>query len=146
MKISRRDLIIAASAGALGCVVTGTAGLTAYKIRKSAWSTPAPTAVASDGWLLSDDDLAEMAKLDALPETEAFELQPAVDFMGGDIEALEVTGLGQCVEVCEDNRQCKAFTYAKTSHPNADKRLMCWLKDGAVNARTDSGYVSGVRR
>lgn len=147
MKLSRRDLMIAAGAAVIAAAGTAATGLTAYSIRKASWKPKAaPQSVSDGGWVLSQQDMAELESLDAVPRSETFEFRENVDFLGGDLEAIRVDGLGACVEACEANRQCKAFTYAKTNHPQSFKKMMCWLKDAEGTSRSDISYVSGVRR
>lgn len=144
MKITRRDVGIALGAGLMAALFTTGTGLTVYKFRKSAWATPEVRRVGDGGWVLLEEDRDRLGAADALIEAPGFELKPSIDFMGGDITAIETNGLGECIEACGADNNCRAFTYAKSNHVLPEKRMKCWLKDSVGEARSDISYVSGV--
>ena len=79
---------------------------------------------------------------------EYVEILPKVDLMAGDLRGFRTsTGLNECVEACETNEKCKAFTFAKYTHPNDKKKNMCWLKKEKFIYSTSGKehYVSGIK-
>lgn len=68
-----------------------------------------------------------------------------LDFAGGDIDQFEVADSDECLEACKKNLQCKAFTYARTTHPNLEKHNQCWLKDNRYHFIVNGNYISGLK-
>lgn len=79
---------------------------------------------------------------------EQVELLPKVDLMAGDLRGFRTsTGLDECRDACETNEECRAFTFAKFSHPNKNKKNMCWLKKDKFTYYSSGKdhYVSGIK-
>lgn len=101
-----------------------------------------------DGWLLTEEDRAAYAAADTLVESETFDLRDGADLPGGDIGAFRSSGLGDCLAACEADSDCRAFTFARSSHPAVSDRRMCWIK-GAGTGSPVTGldmFVSGIRK
>lgn len=151
--ISRRDVVLGAGGFALGGILAVMAGLgyREYRRGKNGYGKPRSLAKvrpdADDGWLLTTDDRLEFAAGDRLVESDVLEIRDAVDLPGGDIREFRASELQDCVSACESDKGCKAFTFARSSHPTPAKRRMCWLKDDTTGPPvTDTAaYVSGRR-
>lgn len=48
-----------------------------------------------------------------------------------------------CKQACDNDAQCKAYTYVKPGHQGANAR--CWLKDAVPTASDDECCISGVK-
>jgi len=105
----------------------------------------------SDGWILTDDERALLAALDARSSdyvNEAvFEVSKDTDYYGGDLAAFRAKSLGDCAAACETDPTCSQYTYARVDHEVKAKRKMCWLKTPDVKeTRTSAGYWSGRKK
>lgn len=99
-------------------------------------------------WVLTDGDFDVLATQDGLPRSSTLSLMDNADIPGGgDFREARMSNVTECVTACEEDEACNAFTYARLSHPRADKRNMCWLKsEGDAERAVDSiHYISGVR-
>ncbi|MDJ1008166.1 MAG: PAN domain-containing protein [Paracoccaceae bacterium] len=143
--ITRRHLLF----GLAGIGIGGAAfGLLGRATRAPAPAPWVPRGLAEDdGWLLPPEERAAFEAADALVESDVFALRDAVDLPGGDLEALRVRSLSECVAACEADGRCEAFTYARASHPQPEKRRICWLKSEAAEREIAGApdYVSGRR-
>ena len=101
-----------------------------------------------DGWLLTEEDRAEYAAGDELVQSRVLDLRDGVDIPGGDARAFRASGLQDCVDACASDSSCEAFTFAKSTHPSARKRRMCWIKNGDTKTPVTGVdiYVSGIKR
>lgn len=118
------------------------------------------------GWLVTEKDRAGMEQVKSAPpppkptaskadpsadivdaqmrEATSMELLDDTDLMGADYDSSKVTQVSQCIQLCETDDKCQSFTYARASHPRANKRNMCWLKTKAdIKPRQNVTYVSG---
>ena len=145
MRLSRRDALILLVGGTLGGAVATTTGLTYYYTKVKWYPGPPPP---SEGWLLTQEDLDALAEADRVVESTKLDILDNTDIPGsGDYSSTRVRNLGECVAACEEDSNCKAFTYARSTHAQPAKRQMCWLKEDAperivVESPT---YVSGRR-
>ena len=153
MNLQRRGFLL----GSIGFVAGGSlatvTGLGAYYYRRrNAGARLAinrnDLAASLDDWILTEEDMEILADLEAIPTSETLEILDDVDIPGaGDYRSERVSGIDQCVSMCEDDDNCDAFTFARLSHPLENKRHMCWLK-GDRNPETllsDIFYISGRR-
>lgn len=82
------------------------------------------------------------------PYYEPVELLPGVDFTAGDLRDFRSrSGVKACIDACETEPSCSAFTFAKYSHPDPLKRNMCWLKGEGFQYtfRGKTEYISGIK-
>ena len=101
-----------------------------------------------NGWLLTEEDLAEYAAGDAMVHSDDIVLREGTDIPGGDTRGFRAGSLEECVSACEGDEACRAFTFARSTHPSSRKKRMCWIKGQGFSApiNTPGYYVSGIRR
>lgn len=156
MKLERRELLIAGLGFGVGGALATTTGLGYYYVRRARRLANAPVRqvmrVPSDtsveNWVLTDDDRQVLEQSDGLPESQTLEILDNVDIPGsGDLRAEDVSSVSQCIAACEADDQCNAFTFARMSHPLAEKRHKCWLKSQKNPERRiiDVNYISGLK-
>lgn len=152
MKLTRRDFLGFVAGGTVGGAVATATGLTYYyKVVKWRPGKPRLAPEPSDGgWILSQEDLDAFAEADRLVESDTLTMLDNADIPGsGDYKSMRVRNLGECVTACEEDSQCQAFTYARSTHELPRKRQMCWLKENKPEEErivTDLlTYVSGQR-
>lgn len=150
MGVSRRDVLFGIGGFTVGGALAVAAGLSYRAYRRRTGTPPKKPAISKvddGGWLITEEERAEIASADALVESDVLAIRDAVDIPGGDYSSLRVANLGECVSACEADTSCEAFTYARNTHNNPDKRRMCWMKQGEmfdpIPDRTV--YVSGRR-
>jgi len=159
MDLKRRGFLFGSIGFVAGGALATATGLGAYYYRRrqrrlNAGAAPAinwnngSAGLGLDDWVLTEEDLDMLAELEAVPTSEKLELLDDVDIPGaGDYRSERVSGIDQCVSMCENDGECNAFTFARLSHPLEDKRHMCWLKRDR-NPETlvsDIFYISGRR-
>lgn len=151
MSISRREALLGIAGFAIGSGVVSVAGARFREQQRQTLLAERTritvSRIGTDGWLISEEERAAIADADAFRTSEILDVRDAVDLPGGDYQAMRVGSLGECIEACEGDENCAAFTYARASHAVEDKRRMCWLKGGQTGAPvTDTAaYVSGRR-
>lgn len=147
---SRRDVLFGLGGVLVGGAVATAAGLAYREYRRRRGSAGPPNYVrppADDGWLINADERRAASSGDALVSSADLDIRDAVDIPGGDYEAFHAGGLSECVSACEADENCRAFTYARSTHFAEDKRGMCWLKSGDTQPAVENAaaYVSGRR-
>ncbi|MEO0946080.1 MAG: PAN domain-containing protein [Pseudomonadota bacterium] len=152
--MNRRELIIAAlGLGIGGSLATGT-GLGYYYYRRSQRQVNVrqvrrkASDSAVDNWLLTDADHAALAERNDLPSSDAIQILENVDIPGaGDLRSERVANVSECVAACEADDQCNAFTFARISHPETEKRHMCWIKgqENPERQLMNIHYISGIK-
>jgi uncharacterized caspase-like protein len=70
--------------------------------------------------------------------TSNFEIRPQEDFPGNDIDSFKIDSAQQCLQTCEERRDCAAFAYVTTVK-------QCWLKSSAGPNVAAPPVVSGLR-
>ncbi|MEO1680902.1 MAG: PAN domain-containing protein [Pseudomonadota bacterium] len=105
------------------------------------------SAGADDGWLLTEEDRAELARRDSDAQSDVMEVRAHVELHGGDYSSRRMRSLQECVSTCEAEARCQTFTFSQSTHPDEGKRQMCWLKEETgLPAVTDAAhYVSGTK-
>jgi hypothetical protein len=152
MTLQRRSFLFGAVGFSVGAawVMAADDWTGALSVRQTGPAQPRPMG-SMDGlqdWVLTDGDLSALAELDGLPRSEALRIMDNVDIPGaGDYRAESVSSVDACVAACEEDGFCNAFTFARMTHPSAEKRHMCWLKSEPNPERfiDDVHYVSGIR-
>ena len=103
----------------------------------------------------------EMKGADTGPETtpqigEAISSEPRFDLfekIEGDTDRpgnnyrnfdLEQPDVDFCLQACQNDPRCKAFTYVKPGLQGQKAR--CWLKDAVPEAKPSAGCISGVKK
>ncbi len=149
MKLTRRDLFAAVGGIVLGGAIATTAGLS-YRAYRKSLRTQVPKEIKpadEGGWVLSSNDRKEIVAVDQAAESNVLAVRKEVDIPGGDYERFEAGSLQNCVTKCEQDKSCKAFTYAGSRHPVPEKRRVCWLKGSSTDdpVLKAKHYVSGRR-
>ena len=147
MKLSRRRFLAALGGFVAGGALPTSAGLGYYYGRRRRTRAVKVKLTREDNWILTEADREAIAAGDKLVNSDMLEILDNIDIPGGgDYRSTRVSGLGDCVEACEADTQCKAFTFARSNHPLPRKRQMCWLKAETPNRTVSSiSYVSGRR-
>jgi hypothetical protein len=136
---------------AVGAGVVGLAGVGVYLRAAShaptLWDSPA-NAESGWGWVMSPQDWRAMAKAERIPAGDAFEIHDGATYAGGEYGGERVSSVRECVQLCEADENCDAFSYARASHPNQSERMQCVLKHGDALTLNESApnYISGRRR
>ncbi len=87
---------------------------------------------------------SQIAPVSTIQEENGFEVnvdRPGRDYADFD---LEVDDPGQCYQACQDDGQCKAWTYVKPNVQGPNAR--CWLKWSIPDKVTDECCVSGINQ
>jgi hypothetical protein len=71
--------------------------------------------------------------------TGRFDVRDGYDQPGSDFANFPTRGSGECLERCDAESRCVAFTYNRSTG-------YCYLKDRSNGLRPRSDHVSGVRR
>ncbi len=85
---------------------------------------------------------SQIAPVSTIQEENGFEVnvdRPGQDYSDFD---LEINDPGQCYQACQDDGQCKAWTYVKPDVQGPNAR--CWLKWSIPDKVTDECCVSGI--
>jgi hypothetical protein len=86
--------------------------------------------------LLSSVSIAQQASVSYEPGTD----RPGSNYRNFDLEQPDVDF---CVEACQKDPRCKAFTYVNPGVQGPKAR--CWLKDAVPPAKSSSCCISGVK-
>lgn len=113
-------------------------------------SLKATTSGTSVGFALgvagkADKPAAKPASAAVAPKI-TFRIEKAVNRHGSDIRDFEMKaneGYEACQKACEEEAQCKAFTFVKPGVQSTAAR--CWLKNTVPQAYADDTCISGVR-
>lgn len=57
---------------------------------------------------------------------------------GGDYKDFVASGLGECLDACAREAQCRALTFTKSSR-------QCWMKSSVPLRQPDTQYISAVK-
>jgi hypothetical protein len=80
------------------------------------------------------------------PDHDGISLEFNINRQGSDYRDFDLApgaGPEMCRQACEDESQCRAFTYVKAGVQGANPR--CWLKNTVPQAYPDDRCVSGVK-
>ena len=86
--------------------------------------------------LLSSVSIAQQALVSLEPDTD----RPGNNYLNVDLAEPDVD---LCLEACQKDPRCKAFTYVKPGVQGPKAR--CWLKDAVPPAKSSSCCISGVK-
>ncbi len=94
----------------------------------------------------SDCCVSGVKPADTEGEPDGISLEYSVNRHGSDYRDFAVSngdGLKTCQQACEDEEQCRAFTYVKAGAQGASAH--CWLKNTVPQAYADERCISGVK-
>ncbi|NJL36268.1 MAG: hypothetical protein HC840_24585 [Leptolyngbyaceae cyanobacterium RM2_2_4] len=79
----------------------------------------------------------------------SFVIEFRTDRAGMDYNRFTVNSMEECLNACQRDSQCQAFTYVSPGYQPPDlnnQSPICWLKDGVPSAARRTGMISGVRQ
>lgn len=154
--MDRRNFLWASFGMALGVGSTTAAAFTYRHYRRKAFLSSLPPPPPPSGyappstnsvWLLSSEDFEQLASSDYMYKSDILQIVENSEAPGMPFLKLTVTQVDDCIYACENDERCTRFTFAKTTHPDPQKRNACWLKPGEGSFASNGArhYVSGWR-
>ena len=92
------------------------------------------------GWIVTPEDKARLIAVGTIT------VLPDTTLSGGSYAEREQESVDACRDWCLEDPSCQGFSWGKETHPAAQLRNRCSLKDSSQLTRTsDSNFMSGVR-